>query len=421
MPLGTIRNAKCQEEKVELREDGIFLISEETNLEQGNDLTQKEKEFREDRKKALSGKGLSQKDKSEIKKVLNEFKNTFTRKIVYDESKKKLNSYSMTMKDNAQPVIEAMNRKNPVRNQVEEEIANDLFQRNLIEEGKGACRSRLLLVKKSDGSWRTVIDYRKVNAQMVPDSYPMPRIDDMLDNLHGAKYFSKLDMTDGFWQIGLDERSREWTGFATRSKFWRWKVLPMGIMNSPSAFQRAMDQVLGELKWKCVMCYVDDLIIFSETLEDHLKHIRQVLQKLKDFGICAKLSKCQFGVEELKFLGHIVGKKGMHPDPEKTRAVQQMVPPKDAKAVSRFLGMAGFYRKYIQNFAARTGNLRELMKKDKEYIWSKGCQKEFEDIKEALTSGPVMVYPDYDKKFILSTDASYQGLGATLSQAGPGG
>lgn len=137
----------------------------------------------------------------------------------------------------------------------------------------------MLLVRKPDGTWRTTIDYRKLNAQTIPDSYPMPRIDDMLDRLHGAKYFSKLDMTDGFWQIRLNEESKEYTGFATTSKFWQWRVLPMGAMNSPSAFQRAMDLVLGSLKWQSVMCYVDDLIIFSRTIEEHIQHMEEVLSQ----------------------------------------------------------------------------------------------------------------------------------------------
>lgn len=169
------------------------------------------------------------------------------------------------------------------------------------------------------------------------------------------------------------------------------------------------------------MCYVDDLIIYSNTLEEHVEHIRQVLEKLSTFGVFVKLAKCQFGVEELKFLGHIVGKDGMRPDPEKTRAVNEMPRPSDDKAVSRFLGMAGFYRKYIQNFASRTVNLRKLMKKDQEFKWDDDCEKELNDIKKALTSHPVMAYPDFSKKFILSTDASYKGLGATLSQMGEGG
>jgi hypothetical protein len=415
-PLGIIRKAVWREE--EMGEDEVMNVEEGEGMK---DTSKEEEEFREDRKKALSGKGISNEGKREIRKVINEFQESFKRKVVYDESKSKLEPYSMRMKADAQPVIEAMNRANPERREIEEKLTNDLFQRGFIEEGQGANRSRLLLVKKSDGTWRTVIDYRKINAQMIPDSYPMPRIDEMLDNLSGAKYFSKLDMTDGFWQIGLDEKSREWTGFATRSRFWRWKVFPMGIMNSPSAFQRAMDKVLGELKWKCVMCYVDDLIIYSETLEEHVRHIRQVLERLAKAGIYAKLAKCQFGVEELKFLGHIVGKEGMKPDPEKTTAVEKMPVPKDAKGVSRFLGMAGFYRKYIRNFSSRTINLRELTRKEKIFEWKEECQKEFEDIKKALTSSPVMTYPNFGKKFIVSTDASYQGLGATLSQMGSGG
>lgn len=432
LPLGVLRKAIWKEEEVEGNSDVIFTVEEKITVTESNEklekdekkskeVDQEEREFREDRKKALSGKGITAEGKRKIKKVLEENKSSFKRKVKFNESTKQLEPYHLRMQEGAHHVIEAMNRQNPERNQIEENLAQDLADRGLIEEGKGACRSRVLLVKKSDGTWRTVIDYRKINAQMIPDSYPMPRIDDMLDNLSGAKYFSKLDMTDGFWQIGLDEKSREWTGFATRSKFWRWKVLPMGIMNSPSAFQRAMDQVLGALKWKCVMCYVDDLIIYSNTLEEHVEHIRQVLEKLSTFGVFVKLAKCQFGVEELKFLGHIVGKDGMRPDPEKTRAVNEMPRPSDDKAVSRFLGMAGFYRKYIQNFASRTVNLRKLMKKDQEFKWDDDCEKELKDIKKALTSHPVMAYPDFSKKFILSTDASYKGLGATLSQMGEGG
>jgi hypothetical protein len=329
--------------------------------------------------------------------------------------------YKIRLQENAKPVIEAMGRLSPDRQKEIEKSIQELADRALIEEGNGAWRSRVLLVKKPDGTWRTTIDYRKLNAQTIPDSYPMPRIDDMLDRLHGAKYFSKLDMTDGFWQILLDEESKEYTGFATTSKFWQWKVLPMGAMNSPSAFQRAMDQVLGELKWKSVMCYVDDLIIFSKTIEEHTKHIEEVLKKLAQAGIYAKLAKCQFGVEEIKFLGHIVSKDGIKADTDKVKAVRELPVPKDEKAISRFLGMAGFYRKYIQNFSARTLKMRNLTRQDVNYEWTEECQKEFEDIKKALSSSPVMAYPDFSKKFILSTDASYSGLGATLSQMGTHG
>ncbi len=415
LPIGVLKKAIVKEE------EEIMTVEETDKEGSQEDLKQEEKDFQEDRKKALSGKGISAKGMKEIGKILRRYQDTFRRKVRYDESKMKITPYKLRMREGAIPVIEPMGRGAPERQEIMSKIIEEIASRGLIEKGKGENRSRVLLIKKSDGTWRTVIDYRKLNTQMIPDSYPMPRIDDMLDNLNGAKYFSKLDMTDGFWQIGLDEESRELTGFATRSQFWRWKVLPMGIMNSPSAFQRAMDQVLGELKWKIVMCYVDDLIIYSNTLEEHLEHIEAVLKKLQEANIYVKLAKCQFGVEEIKFLGHIVGKEGMKPDPEKTKAVKNMDIPKDEKAVSRFLGMAGFYRKYVKNFSARTTHLRELTRKDTKFVWTKECEDEMNDIKDALTKGPVMVYPDWNKKFILSTDASYQGLGATLSQMGPGG
>jgi hypothetical protein len=412
-PIGVIKKVEYKEE------EGIYSINENTEVEDEN--IKEEQEFREDRKKSLSGKGIGKKDRKEIRNLLNKHKGYFARKINFRKTNKVITPYKIRLKENSSPVIEAMGRLSPDRQEEIDKSIQDLADRGLIEEGNGAWRSRVLLVKKPDGSWRTTIDYRKLNSLTIPDSYPMPRIDDMLDRLNGSKYFSKLDMTDGFWQILLDEESKEYTGFATTSKFWQWKVLPMGAMNSPSAFQRAMDQVLGELKWKSVMCYVDDLIIFSKTIEEHLVHIEEVLNKLKEAGVYSKLGKCQFGVKEIKFLGHVVSSEGIKADSDKVKAIQGLPTPKDEKAMSRFLGMAGFYRKYIKNFSARTINMRNLTRNEVQYVWNKECEKEFKDIKGALSSSPVMAYPNFKKKFILSTDASYSGLGATLSQMGDSG
>ena len=182
-----------------------------------------------------------------------------------------------------------------------------------------------------------------------------------------------------------------------------------------------MDKVLGDLKWKCVMAYIDDFIIYSKTFEEHLNHLEAVFKKLQEFGIFAKITKCRFGLPDLEFLGHVVSKDGVKADPKKISAVRELPTPTDVEAVRRFLGMAGFYRKYVKDFSARTEELRNLTKKSVEFKWTKECESEFNDIKNALVSSPVMAYPDFDKEFKLETDASVKGLGAILSQSYPNG
>ena len=254
------------------------------------------------------------------------------------------------------------------------------------------------LVRKKDGTWRFTVDYRKLNSMTIPDAYPLPNIEEMMDNLKGVQFVSKLDLVDGFWHIVLVETDREKTGFATKRGFWRWKVLPMGLMNSPGTFQKAMDEILAEYRWKFCLVFIDDILIFSRTFKEHLEHLRLVLAKLREHGLFAKLKKCKFLMSEMLFLGHVISKEGIRPDPSKVEALDK----KDSVAVRRFLGMAGYYRKFIKNFARRTEHLRRLTRKDVTFVWTKQHRMEFNDIKKALVNHPVMAYPDFTKPFILT-------------------
>ncbi|HRP36576.1 MAG TPA: reverse transcriptase domain-containing protein [Candidatus Dojkabacteria bacterium] len=297
--------------------------------------------------------------------------------------------------------------------------ADKLSLRALIEPAKpgNPWRSAIHLAKKKDGTWRFCIDYRKLNKVTLLDAYPLPNIEEMFNYLAGAKFFSKIDLVDGFWHIKLAEEDKEKTAFEVPKRgLWQWRVLPMGLSNSPATFQRAMEEALGELRYKSCMVFIDDIIIYSKSFQEHLQHLEEVLCKLASKGLYAKLSKCQFLVEEIEFLGHVVTKDGIKADPKKIEAISKMQAPEDADQVRRFLGMAGYYRKFIKNFSLRTVNIRELIKDRVVFVWTKECQQEYDDIKAELSKEPVMAFPDLDRKFILTTDACKYGFGAILSQ-----
>ena len=216
----------------------------------------------------------------------------------------------------------------------------------------------------------------------------------------------------------MHPKDRKYTGFATRKGFYQWKVTPMGASNSGAIFQRIMEVALGELRFKCAMVYIDDIIIFSKTFEDHVLHIKEVIEKLEKAGLYLKLNKCEFCMEEIEILKHFVSADGIKPSPKKTEAIDEYPTPDSPEAVSRFLGMAGYYRKFIENFAKRTVHIRKAKLMDKHaFSWTKAANDEFSDIKKCLTSGHIMALPDMKLPFILATDASCKnGIGAILSQ-----
>jgi len=292
----------------------------------------------------------------------------------------------------------------------------ELIERGVIEPGSGAWRSAVHLAKKKDGTWRFCIDYRRLNEMTLVDSFPIPNIDDMLDNLIGARYFSKLDLTDGFWHIPIRIGDRNKTGFMTPDGLYQWKMLPMHLTNSPSIFQRAMQDVLRKYMNKFCMVYIDDIIIYSHTLEGHIEHVKLILTALRERNFYAKLSKCKFLVEEIEFLGHVITKDGVKTDPRKTEALKALPIPTSAQEVRRFLGMSGYYRKFVPNYAEKTNHLRMLIRKNAVFNWTDECNKEFNNIKELLGNAPIMAFPDFSKGFILTTDASKEGFGAILSQ-----
>lgn len=214
---------------------------------------------------------------------------------------------------------------------------------DVIQPSKSPWASPVVLVRKKDNTLRFCVDYRKLNSVTKRDVYPLPRIDDTLDRLRNAKFFSSLDLKSGYWQIEVDERDREKTAFVTPDGLYEFKVLPFGLCSAPATFQRMMDTVLAGLKWQTCLVYLDDVVVFSATFEEHLTRLKGVLQAIRSADLTIKPEKCHLGFEELKFLGHIVSQQGIRPDPDKTSAVSSFPRPTDKKAVRRFLGLCAYY------------------------------------------------------------------------------
>ena len=303
---------------------------------------------------------------------------------------------------------------------VKEELQR-MLDNKLIRPSDSPWTSPVVLVRKKNGKLRFCVDYRKLNAITKKDAYPLPRIDEMLNALAGSSWFSTLDLASGYWQVAMEPRDREKTAFITRYGIYEFNVMPFGLCNAPATFQRLMDHVYDGIAWKFVVVYLDDTIIFSRTFNEHLDHLKRVFSRIRRAGLKLNLEKCNFWMRSLPFLGHIISPQGIAPDPQKIDAVEKIQPPKNVTQLRSFLGLVGYYRQFIQNFSSIAKPLNWLLQKDVVYEWKTAQQEAFETLKKRLTIAPILAYPNFKKTFILATDASYFGYGATLSQVDSNG
>ena len=302
---------------------------------------------------------------------------------------------------------------------VKEELAR-MTRLGVIEPSSSSWASPIVLVKKKDGSTRFCVDYRRVNNLTIKDSYPLPRIDDTIDALRGSKWFSTLDLASGYWQVPMAPEDAEKTAFTTQFGLYQFKKMPFGLANAPATFERLMELVLSGLHWEICLIYLDDIIVFSETFEEHLTRLQLVLRRLKQAGLKVTPKKCHLFQFQVEFLGHIVSAAGISTDPKKTESIDSWPPPKSIRDVRSFIGLCSYYRRFVKGFADIAKPLYMLMEKDAVFSWTAECEQAFQTLKSALVTPPILAYPSEKEVFILDTDASSVGLGAVLSQVQDG-
>ena len=293
-----------------------------------------------------------------------------------------------------------------------------LLDNNLAVPSCSPWASPCLLVPKEDGQLRLCTDYRQLNNVTQPDSYPLPRIDDLIDTVGQSKYISKIDLNKGFHQIPLTKNAQTISAFITPFGLYEYKVMPFGMRNSPATFQRTMNFLLHDLE--DVQVYLDDIIIYSDTWSQHLHRLAAVLQKLQDAHLTIKLAKTSFCSALVTYLGHEVGKGHVRPKSANIQAILSYPTPDTRKSLMRFLGMAGFYRRYCPNFSAVVAPLTHLTSGKVTFKWTEDCQVAFDHLKNYLARDPVLVAPDFARPFILQTDASDVAIGAVLLQDAEG-
>ena len=316
----------------------------------------------------------------------------------------------------APPIRQAPRRASYDQKKIIEQQVRDMLEQDIIKPSMSPWSSPVILVRKKDGSWRFCADYRKLNDVTIKDSYALPRIDDSLDSLSGAAYFSSLDLASGYWQIPVAEEDRQKTAFSTHMGLYEFQVMPFGLANAPATFQRAMQNTLRGCQWEICLVYLDDVLVFSRTFHEHLERLQIVFDRLRQANFTLKPSKCHFFKREVQYLGHVVSAEGITPDPKNVAAVQKIRFPRTLKEVRSFLGTVSYYRRFIRNFSSKAKPLLSMTEKNAKVKYTPEAFEAFSNLKAALTDSPVLTYPNFHLPFVLETDASGVGLGAVLTQ-----
>jgi hypothetical protein len=371
-------------------------------------------EEEEEMKKNLKIGEVDDAQREEIDKLLQDYRS------VLALSKTKLGKTSIVKHKidtgDTQPIAQKPYKVNEQNGKIIREEIEKMLKDGVIRESRSPWASPVVIVTKKSGNPRFCIDYRKINDKTKNDAHPLPRIDELLEKFRKGKWFTSLDLASGYWQVKMDEKDKEKTAFTCHQGLYEFNVMPFGLRNAPPTFQRLMNKILKEYLYEFVVVYIDDILIYSKTFEEHMDHLKKVFRRLKEANLMVKFKKCKFCVPNIEFLGHIVGRDGLKVDPGKIEKMKKLSPPKDLTSLRAALGLFSYYRRFVPNFSKIAKPMTELLKKDIPFKWSEKQQEAFNTLKQKLTESPILGYPDYEKPFILLTDDSGKGLGAVLSQ-----
>lgn len=367
----------------------------------------------------IRDENLNEEEKRELKTIINA-----NRDILYSENDKLTFTHKIKHKirtcDNIPIHTKSYKYPQIFEQEVQTQIKKMLHD-GIIKESISPYTSPIWVVpKKSDASgkkkFRLVIDYRKLNEKTISDKYPIPEITDILDKLGRTKYFSTIDLVSGFHQIQLTDEDMEKTAFSVNAGKYEFTRMPFGLKNAPATFQRVMDCILREFIGKCCFVYMDDIIVFSSSLQEHKKDLMTILRKIGEAQLKIQPDKCEFFQKQVQFLGHTVSEDGVRPNTDKIEIIKKWPTPKTEKEVRQFLGLLGYYRRFIKDFAKLVKPLTNLLRNDSNFEITQEVVNCFEKCKEILTTDPILIYPDFNKEFLLTTDASDYAIGAVLSQ-----
>ena len=364
-------------------------------------------------------KELNDEEVASVLSVINEY--TYQFHVPGDKLKgTNITSHKINTTDEV-PVFTKQFRFTPALNKEIESQVESLLENDIIEESYSPWNSPVFIIPKKNSTpnnrkYRMVFDYRKVNSKTIKDKYPLPDISEILSQLGKSKYFSILDLNSGFHQIPLDEASKEKTAFSTNTGHYHFKRLSFGLTNGPPTFQRLMNHVLSGLQNIELFVYMDDVVLFSVSLEEHEQKLRNFLGRLKTAGLTLSPEKCYFLRREVTYLGHHITSEGVKPDSKKIEAVKLFKVPTTKRQCKQFLGLVGYYRKFIKDFAKIARRINLLLRKGVDFKWDEAAQKSFETLRDIICTAPILIYPDFSQPFYVTTDASEYALGAILSQ-----
>ena len=347
--------------------------------------------------------------------VVREFSDVFSEDLPGIPPNKDID-FHIKLTPGTEPISKAPCRMAPLELKELKVQMEELVSKGFVRPSTSPWGAPVFFVKKKDGSLRLCIDYRELNKVTIRNQYPLPRIEDLFDQLQGAKVFLKIDLRSGYHKLKIRSKDVPKTAFRTRYGHYEFLVMPFGLTNAPAVFMDLMNRIFQPYLDKFVIVFIDDILIYSGSEEDHEENLRVVLQILRENQLCAKFSKCQFLLDSVAFLGHVISAEGVSVDPQKIEAIVNWKPPMNVIEIRSFLGLAGYYRKFVEGFSKLAGPLTKLTRKEEKFVWLEACQQSFDELKWKLTSAPVLTLPSGQDGYTMYCDASRQGLGCVLMQ-----